>query len=183
MDTLYYCVVVQKTPFRSRILPFPTKQNINIAVLAPFSSNLEPSTVTPIVIFTDASQEMTDADTAAVAPATAPATHSVEQDPLTHSGPAAADSSPAVGSPAVGSPAVGSLAVGSPAVGRPAVDSPAVDSLAVDGPAADNPAVALHSPVVHTSLAADTLAQESPDTTARLVIGPLFSVLAAISAF
>jgi hypothetical protein len=47
-----------------------------------------------------------------------------------------------------------------------------------DRPVEDNPAVALHNPVAHTSLAADklaaadTLAQESLDTIARLEIGP-----------
>jgi hypothetical protein len=149
---------VQKTPFRSRIIPFPAKQNINIAHHGPISSILEPLLVTPVVLFTTATQETTDAEITAAAPAT----HLVMLQPVTQSGPAAAGSSPAVDNPAVDNPAVDS----------PAVDSPAVDSPAADSPAADNPAAALHNPVAQTTVAADTLAQESLDTTARSEIGP-----------
>jgi hypothetical protein len=98
-------------------------------------------------------QETTTADTAAAAPAT----HSVPLHPVTHSGSAAVDSS---------------LAVDGPAVDSPAVDSPAADNLAANNLAVDNPAGALHNPVAHTSLAADTLAQESLDTTAGLGLWP-----------
>jgi len=142
-------VVVRKTPFRSHIIPFPAKQNINIAIAASISSNLEPLLVTSVVPFTTATQETTDAETTAAAPAT----HLVVLQLVTQSGPAAADSSPVVDSPAVDSPAV---------------DSPAVDSPAVDNPVVDNPAAALHNPVAQ---AADTLAQESLDTTARMELG------------